>query len=173
MRVEELFMALPTIMSEPAIGFPIPSVLVGMTALDGHPEGFPMTEENPYQTPTAGTEGKPPKVPKRWSVIILSAISFQLLIAALYATTLISRFRHGEISGLTCLMIALASVFLASGGLLHYFGSRMAGHAFLLATVLGALGYLQWRPPFVFTGLVISTCAWLLSLATRKVNTKT
>ncbi len=131
-----------------------------------------MKEENPYQPPAAGMEGKPATVPKRWSIMILSAIALQLLIAALYATTVVSRFRYGEISGLICLAILFASVLLALGGLLHHFGSRMAAHAFLLATVLGALGYLQWRPPFVLTGLVISTCAWLLSLATRQISAK-
>ena len=130
-----------------------------------------MTDENPYQAPAAGMEVKQPTVPKRWSIMILSAITLQLLIAALYATTVVSRFRHGEISGLICLAILFASVFLGLGGLLHHFGSRMAAHAFLLATVMGALGYMQWRPPFVLTGLVISTCAWLMSLATRQINT--
>lgn len=131
-----------------------------------------MTHENPYRAPESAVSAKAFVAPKRWNMMLLLTIALQLLVTAIYATTLISQLRRGEISPLTGVTAASASAFLAIGGVLQLLNSRFALHVFFLSTVLGALAYLHWRPPFVLTGLLISACAWVLSLVTRRITAK-
>lgn len=100
--------------------------------------------------------------------MLLSLIAFQTLLAVIYASTMFSQLKLGEISGLTFLASALASVLLVVGGLLYVFRIRYASYLFFASAFFAAFVYWQWRPTFVFTGLAISVCAGLVSIAFQR-----
>jgi hypothetical protein len=127
-----------------------------------------MSHENPYKAPMSATQASAPLPPGRWSIMLLSLIAFQTLVTILYATTMVSHLRHGEISLFTFAVSALASTLLAIGGFMYIYKSRYATYLFLSSALFAALTYLHWRPAFVFTGLIISVCACLVSIITQK-----
>lgn len=127
-----------------------------------------VNQENPYQAPVSAAEPHADKPPRRWGVVLLSLIAFQTLLAMIYASTMLSHLRHGEISALTLLASVLASVLLAVGGLLYVVKIRYAAYLFFVSALLSALVYWRWHPTFVFTGLAISVCAGLVSVAFQR-----
>lgn len=121
-----------------------------------------MAVENPYQPPASGIDA-PARPPARWRVILIALVAFQTLVAAAYATTLLSHWRHGEISAITFLASASASALLVVGVLVYRQSVRYARYFFFASTLMAALAFLQWRPPFVLSGLLIAFCATLVS----------
>lgn len=122
-----------------------------------------MTPDNPYQAPASSTAPGSTRVPRRWIAIVLSLAAFQTLVVALYASTTLSQLRDGGISVLTAMAWASGSGLLATGSLVLMFSPRLATCLLSLAAVLNALTYAQWRPAFVFTGLLVAVCAALVS----------
>nr|WP_298123153.1 hypothetical protein [uncultured Pseudoxanthomonas sp.] len=94
---------------------------------------------------------------------MLSLAAFQTLVVALYASTTLSQLRDGGISVLTAMAWASGSGLLATGSLVLMFSPRLATCLLFLAAVLSTLTYAQWRPTFVFTGLLVAVCAALVS----------
>ena len=122
-----------------------------------------MTPDNPYQAPASSAAPGSTRVPRRWIAIVLSLAAFQTLVVALYTPTTLSQLRDGGISVLTAMAWASASGLLATGSLVLMVSPRLATCLLFLAAVLSALTYAQWRPPFVFTGLLVAVCAALVS----------
>ena len=127
-----------------------------------------VNHENPYEAPVSELEPCADTPPRRWGVVLLSLVAFQTLISVIYATTLVSHFRHGEISALTFLASALASVLLVAGGLMYLSKRRYAAHLFFASALFAACAYLQWHPTFLLTGLGISVCAGLVSVVVQR-----
>ena len=126
-----------------------------------------MTQDNPYQAP-ASSLSSGAVLPRRWAVIVSTLVVLQLLLAALYASTAFSHLRQGEISPITFLAAVLATVLLAVGVLSYVRKWRYSPYVFGAAALFSGLAALQWRPPFLLTGLAISICAALVSVvATR------
>ncbi len=100
--------------------------------------------------------------------MLLSLVAFQTMIAAVYATTLISHFRHGEINALTFLASVLASVLLLVGGLMYAKKNLYSAHLFFASALCAAFAYLQWHPTFLLTGLGISICAGLVAVVAQR-----
>ena len=126
-----------------------------------------MSQDNPYQPPAAALSSGS-ALPRRWAVMVSALVVLQLLIAALYTSTAISHLRRGEISPITFLVATLAAAFLAAGCLSYLRKWRYSPQIFGASALFSALTALQWRPPFVLTGLAIAVCAALVSVvATR------
>lgn len=128
-----------------------------------------MTQENPYQAPTSTTTTAA-RAPRRWVAIVLSVAAFQTLVAMAYASTVFSQVRFGEVSVVTALAWGSASGLLMTGSIALLFNARVATYMLFLAALLGGLTYLQWRPTFVFTGLLVSVCAALVSSASARAT---
>jgi hypothetical protein len=127
-----------------------------------------MKPENPYQPPTSSVDAQPGGPPGRWRTIVILLVAFHTLLAAAYATTLLGHWRHGEISAVTFLASASASVLLLIGALVYRGSVRYAQHFFSASTLMAVLAFLQWRPPFVLSGLLIAFCATLVSAVARR-----
>jgi peptidoglycan/LPS O-acetylase OafA/YrhL len=127
-----------------------------------------MAQENPYQPPISPAHLGQKSTPRRWIAIVLSLVALQTSVAALYASTALNQFRNGDISALTFLASASASVLLVVGGLALARKPRPATYLFFASAVFGACAYAQWHPPFIFTGLLIATCAGLVSVVSAR-----
>lgn len=93
--------------------------------------------------------------------MLLTLIGFQLLVAAMYMPTALGRLRHGEISALVFCAVVLSGVLLAIGGVMFMRSTRTAACCFFVSAGFGGIAYWQWRPAFVFCGLMIAICAGL------------
>jgi len=121
-----------------------------------------MTEENPYQAPESLSVATP--ADRRWRIAMLPFVCIQALLAALYAPIAFEKFRNGEISAIEFLPWLSANVTLVIGGLRLLRTPRKASYLFAISSLLAVVAYLQWRPRFVLTGLVIALFAGLISL---------
>lgn len=128
-----------------------------------------MTQENPYQAP-ASTTTVATRAPRRWVAIVLCLVAFQTLVALAYASTAFSQLRSGEISPITALAWASATGMLVTGSIAQLFSARLSSYLLFLAALLAGLTYLQWRPPFVLTGLLVAVCAALVSSASARTG---
>lgn len=96
--------------------------------------------------------------------MLLPLVGLQVLVAAMYAPTALSRLQHGEISVLVFSAVVLSSILLAIGGLMFGRSARAAACCFFASALFGAVAYLYWRPAFVFAGILIAICAGLVSV---------
>ena len=96
--------------------------------------------------------------------MLLTLVGFQVLVAAMYTPTALSRLRHGEISVLVFSAVVLSGILLAIGGVMFMRSTRAAAYCFFASAVFGGIAYWQWRPTFVFCGLLIAICAGLMSV---------
>lgn len=100
--------------------------------------------------------------------MLLSLVGLQILVAAMYTPTALSRLQHGEISALAFSALLLSSILLAIGGVVFMRSPRSAACCFFVSAIFGAIAYLQWRPTFVFAGLLIAICAGLVSVVAMR-----
>lgn len=100
--------------------------------------------------------------------MLLSLVGLQILVAAMYTPTALSRLQNGEISVLVFSAVVLSSILLAIGGFIFMRRARAAAYCFFASAIFGAIAYLQWRPTFVFAGLLIAICAGLVSVVTMR-----
>ncbi|HET6782223.1 MAG TPA: hypothetical protein VFH12_00145 [Pseudoxanthomonas sp.] len=127
-----------------------------------------MNQENPYEPPVSVVDPAAGTPPGRWKVMLLLVIAFQTLVVALYASTMFSHIRRGEISPLTFGVASIASVLLLLGGLMYSRKSRYAAPLFFISALCAAVAYFQWRVPFLVTGFVIAVCAGLVSVVAQR-----
>jgi hypothetical protein len=124
--------------------------------------------ENPYQAPASVVEEGAYSAPRRWGVMLLSLVALQILLAAIYLPTAFSRLQRGEI-GLPVFSGVVLSCFLLSiGGFTFMRSARVAACCFFASAMSGAIAYSQWRPTFVFTGVMIAICAGLVSVVAMR-----
>lgn len=100
--------------------------------------------------------------------MLFLAIAFQTLVFALYASTMLSHLRRGEISPLTFGEASIASVLLLLGGLMYWHKSVYAAPLFFASALCSALAYFQWPTPFLLTGAVVAVCGGLVSVVVRR-----
>ena len=90
----------------------------------------------------------------------------------MYAPTALSRLQHGEISVLVFSAVVVFSILLAIGGFIFMRSARAAAYCFFASAIFGVIVYSQWRPTFVFAGLLIAICAGLVSIVIMRHRAK-
>ena len=129
-----------------------------------------MTEHNPYSAP-ATTVRPPATAPLRWRLFVQVLVALQIILAALSIPQTLDLVRHGDISPLTAIAAALATLSLAVGGVLSA-KTHVALYFFGTTMLLGALVLLQWRPGVAFTGFVVTLVACAMSVYLSKPSAK-
>jgi hypothetical protein len=127
-----------------------------------------MSMENPYQAPASPSALDVGRAPRRWSVVVIGLVALQTLVAALYVSTALGQLRRGETSAVVFLAWASASVLLALGAPVLLRNPRLAAYLFFASAASSGLACLQWRPTFVFTGLLIALCAGLVGFVSAR-----
>lgn len=126
-----------------------------------------MDHSNPYAPPASRVASKRSGLAGSTRILLTCLISAQLVVTLLSLAGGLQRVQHGDISPLAFLGAILATGVLALGGALVVARRRSATLLFI-AAALGVLTALQWHPPFVFTGIVISSLAAFIVLRANR-----
>jgi hypothetical protein len=120
-----------------------------------------MDPSNPYTPPASRVAATQPGVAGSTRILLVCLVVAQLGVALLAAPGALRLVRYGAISLLSFLAAALATGALAWGGA-NLLARRDTAKPLVAAAALGLLTAIQWHPPFVLTGIAISSLSALV-----------